>query len=442
MVFYDVSSLGFLHTLLSIQRKSYSPASNTLHVVLVHGASLRSQTFRRWIFKKGWALTSKKFRALDIKSLIPTRSAFSTRLSQFGFNFYSMFVPDLMHEFELGVWKAIFIHLLCILYAAGGDKIQEFNKRFRKVPTFGRDTIRHFSANVSAMKKLAARDFEDILQCIIPVMEGLLPKRHDKIIADLLFELANWHAHAKLRIHTDSTLKSFEKVTTSLAAAGPDIPFGFVSPDEVLRGTHLIPAFAHGKTSKLLPQSIACQESEQNEDWKYHYVNIFVDRDMFMRYLGGGVGHKGAGASQYRMHKENEHCNGQDRGDEDGESQGEYANEEEEGDKVDVDDEDEEDTDGENDDGKEEEEEEEDDDDDDDNEVGEEEGDEEDNIVDLGPEDGEDGNIVGGFGMTLLGNPEHPGSRAIFPDILFSIEGYSSYENYVACSGLVYWCSI
>ena len=26
-----------------------------------------------------------------------------------------MFVVDLMHEYELGVWKATFIHLLCIL---------------------------------------------------------------------------------------------------------------------------------------------------------------------------------------------------------------------------------------------------------------------------------------------------------------------------------------
>lgn len=36
--------------------------------------------------------------------------------------------------------------------------------RFRQVPTFGRDTIRKFGGSVSAMKKLAARDFEDILQ--------------------------------------------------------------------------------------------------------------------------------------------------------------------------------------------------------------------------------------------------------------------------------------
>jgi hypothetical protein len=36
--------------------------------------------------------------------------------------------------------------------------------RFRQVPTFGRSTIRRFSANVSEMKKLAARNYEDILQ--------------------------------------------------------------------------------------------------------------------------------------------------------------------------------------------------------------------------------------------------------------------------------------
>ena len=36
--------------------------------------------------------------------------------------------------------------------------------RYRQTPTFGRDTIRMFSTNVSEMKKLAARDFEDVLQ--------------------------------------------------------------------------------------------------------------------------------------------------------------------------------------------------------------------------------------------------------------------------------------
>ena len=40
-----------------------------------------------------------------------------------------MFVPDLLHEFELGIWKVVFTHLLRILYALGGNKIQTLNSR-------------------------------------------------------------------------------------------------------------------------------------------------------------------------------------------------------------------------------------------------------------------------------------------------------------------------
>ncbi|KAG8717545.1 hypothetical protein FRC11_003747 [Ceratobasidium sp. 423] len=30
---------------------------------------------------------------------------------------------------------------------------------------------------------------------------------------------------------------------------------------------------------------------DSEHDWKYYYVNRFVDRDMMIRYLGGGIGH-------------------------------------------------------------------------------------------------------------------------------------------------------
>jgi len=143
-----------------------------------------------------------------------------------------MFVPDLLHEFELGVWKAIFTHLIRLLYAIGEDTVQQLNRRlriihllcilpdithrYRQVPTFGRDTIRRFSTNASAMKKLAGRDFEDLLQCAIPVFEGLLPAPHDELLADLLFTLASWHACAKLRLHTEMTLIHLDRSTTLL----------------------------------------------------------------------------------------------------------------------------------------------------------------------------------------------------------------------------------
>jgi hypothetical protein len=42
---------------------------------------------------------------------------------------YDMFVPDFLHEWELGVWKDDFTHIIRILYAAKGDLINSFNER-------------------------------------------------------------------------------------------------------------------------------------------------------------------------------------------------------------------------------------------------------------------------------------------------------------------------
>ena len=38
-----------------------------------------------------------------------------------------MLVVDLLHEFELGVWKAVFIHLLRILDSLKSDALSELN---------------------------------------------------------------------------------------------------------------------------------------------------------------------------------------------------------------------------------------------------------------------------------------------------------------------------
>ena len=79
-----------------------------------------------------------------------------------------MLVVDFMHEFELGAWKALFKHLIRILFAQGGSAISAFNEQFRAVPTFGRSTIRRFTENASDTKKLAARNYEDLLQvCLV-----------------------------------------------------------------------------------------------------------------------------------------------------------------------------------------------------------------------------------------------------------------------------------
>ncbi|KAJ3559339.1 hypothetical protein NP233_g11288 [Leucocoprinus birnbaumii] len=173
---------------------------------------------RELIFE-GWGVASAAAnRILKPLSLVPTRNAFSEKLSKFGFDYHKMFVPDFLHEFELGVWKAVFTHLIRLLYASGDGAIQELNRRYRAIPTFGQSTIRRFSEDASAMKKLAGRDFEDLLQCAIPAFDGLLPAPHNDIVLDLLFSLCRWHALGKLRLHTTSTLQALDQATTNLGS--------------------------------------------------------------------------------------------------------------------------------------------------------------------------------------------------------------------------------
>ncbi|TEB34881.1 hypothetical protein FA13DRAFT_1567979, partial [Coprinellus micaceus] len=75
---------------------------------------------------------------------------------------------------------------------------------FRCIHTFGTSTVRNFANNTSEMKKLAARDFEDILQCCIAVFDGLFDDENsdNRKVLKLLHRTAGFHAFAKLRLHT------------------------------------------------------------------------------------------------------------------------------------------------------------------------------------------------------------------------------------------------
>ena len=50
-------------------------------------------------------------------------------------------------------------------------------------------------------------------QVMIPAYEGLLPLPHNRTVLELLFELANTHALAKLRLHTEVTVDLLEVST-------------------------------------------------------------------------------------------------------------------------------------------------------------------------------------------------------------------------------------
>jgi hypothetical protein len=65
----------------------------------------------------------------DAAGLNSMQNAFSVNLGQFGFNFHEVLVPDILHEVELGVWKAVFTHLIRLLYFFGQQLVMVLNER-------------------------------------------------------------------------------------------------------------------------------------------------------------------------------------------------------------------------------------------------------------------------------------------------------------------------
>ncbi|KAH6911820.1 hypothetical protein BKA70DRAFT_1268579 [Coprinopsis sp. MPI-PUGE-AT-0042] len=68
--------------------------------------------------------------------------------------------------------------------------------------------------------------------------------------------------------------------------------FGFLDPANVIRAVNLMPVDKYGRSSCRLPPSVGRPNSQDDLDWNYYDVGIFADRDHFMRFRGGGVGHE------------------------------------------------------------------------------------------------------------------------------------------------------
>jgi hypothetical protein len=104
---------------------------------------------RKLMFTEGLAIKSARVkRILGDNSLVPTRvspyvserikssyivyqNAFSDKMSMVGQDYHHLFVVDLLHEFEIGIWKSVLTHLIRILHASpGGDgRVTDLNTR-------------------------------------------------------------------------------------------------------------------------------------------------------------------------------------------------------------------------------------------------------------------------------------------------------------------------
>ncbi|TEB23984.1 hypothetical protein FA13DRAFT_1577104, partial [Coprinellus micaceus] len=89
----------------------------------------RVDVARFFIYKRGHGIKSARVEdLLKETSSVPTVNAFVENLGR-DFPLARMMVPDFMHEFELGVWKLLFAHLIRLLYAVSpdGSKVLELD---------------------------------------------------------------------------------------------------------------------------------------------------------------------------------------------------------------------------------------------------------------------------------------------------------------------------
>ncbi|TEB04127.1 hypothetical protein FA13DRAFT_1575394, partial [Coprinellus micaceus] len=175
----------------------------------------------REAIRSGYSVKSKHVEdVLQSQSLAPLQTAFSR--CGVPVDMADALVVDILHEFEIGVWKTLYIHLIRMLESLTGREttslVAELDSRYRAVPPYGHDTIRKFPLNASEMKRKAARDYEDLLQCSIPAFDKLLPPEHNSRLMSLLYVCLQWHALAKLSLHNDFTLELLGYTTVQLGA--------------------------------------------------------------------------------------------------------------------------------------------------------------------------------------------------------------------------------
>lgn len=112
-----------------------------------HEQRNKIQSARAIIYEGNYAVDNERVEnLLKTHSLVPTevrflaaicnstlifhQSAFSKKLGPLGLNAFLLWVIDMMHEFELGVWKALFIHLLRILQSVDKSLLNELDRRY------------------------------------------------------------------------------------------------------------------------------------------------------------------------------------------------------------------------------------------------------------------------------------------------------------------------
>ena len=109
------------------------------------------------------------------------------------------------------------------------------------------------------------------------------PSKHTSVAQSLEFLLVHWYRR-------DLAYKAgFKRCRLHrLQLTPPEDPnaFGFLDPDDIIRGSHLIPAFARGPAEASRLPSVA---NNGRQAWNAYYVNWYVVQFENLRFLGASL---------------------------------------------------------------------------------------------------------------------------------------------------------
>ncbi|KNZ72822.1 hypothetical protein J132_01814, partial [Termitomyces sp. J132] len=83
-------------------------------------------------------------------------NAFSQLLLPNDQNYFDLFVRDPMHEFELGVWRTVFEHLIQMLHTYSPEPLAELDQRYHQILPFGHSTIHDQAIEEGAVDEWSA----------------------------------------------------------------------------------------------------------------------------------------------------------------------------------------------------------------------------------------------------------------------------------------------
>lgn len=112
---HNILPLSWHHERYNIQERICCWGNSGKRILGAHNGNLRSILWDNALLTK-----------------VSLQNAFSDKLLPLGFNHFQMFIVDLMHEFELGVWKSLFIHLLHMLDAFDNRLLNELDHQYEQ----------------------------------------------------------------------------------------------------------------------------------------------------------------------------------------------------------------------------------------------------------------------------------------------------------------------